>query len=294
MGGADVVCDAQAAKQKRMAAEQERKERDSARKQAQAERKRRQQQEKEGGGRGRTSGGGRGPGRGRSQHGGRGGADQESEEEEVVDSGPRTAPLTVPELQERFDELDVDGDGTEPTTPCICAFRELTQVLRVLLSSMLLLEATARFHNSADLSACCSPRERLTRCFLCAGEIGMKELLAAIEQHKLADWYDYLTDYDPGGSMFDHFVKFDTDGDGVISFTEFCAGFGVDLAAAEARTPTPEGTPGAAELYDVFCRIDSDGDKRVTGQEVATAIQEGTLLEWVRRLFRRLACTAQC
>ena len=122
----------------------------------------------------------------------------------------------------------------------------------------------------------------------------MKELLAAIEQHKLADWYDYLTDYDPGGSMFDHFVKFDTDGDGVISFTEFCAGFGVDLAAAEARTPTPEGTPGAAELYDVFCRIDSDGDKRVTGQEVATAIQEGTLLEWVRRLFRLLACTAQC
>ena len=71
-------------------------------------------------------------------------------------------------------------------------------------------------------------------------------------------------------------------------------GFGVDLAAAEARTPTPEGTPGAAELYDVFCRIDSDGDKRVTGLEVATAIQEGTLLEWVRRLFRLLACTAQC
>ena len=92
--------------------------------------------------------------------------------------------------------------------------------------------------------------------------------------------------------MFDHFVKFDTDGDGVISFTEFCAGFGVDLAAAEARTPTPEGTPSAAELYDVFCRIDSDGDKRVTGLEVATAIQEGTLLEWVRRLFRLLACTA--
>ena len=122
LGGADVVCDAQAAKQKRMAAEQERKERDSARKQAQAERKRRQQQEKEGGGRGRNSGGGRGPGRGRSQRGGRGGADEESEEEEVVDSGPRTAPLTVPELQERFDELDDDGDGTEPTTPCICAF----------------------------------------------------------------------------------------------------------------------------------------------------------------------------
>ena len=102
-----------------MAAEQERKERDSARKQAQAERKRRQQQEKEGGGRGR------GPGRGRSQRGGRGGADEESEEEEVVDSGPRTAPLTVPKLQERFDELDDDGDGTKPTTPCICALREL-------------------------------------------------------------------------------------------------------------------------------------------------------------------------
>ena len=161
MGGADVVCDAQAAKQKRMAAEQERKERDSARKQAQAERKRRQQQEKEGGGRGRNSGGGRGPGRGRSQHGGRGGADQESEEEEVVDSGPRTAPLTVPELQERFDELDVDGDGTEPTTPCICAFRELTQVLRVLLSSMLLLEATAFFTTQpADLSLLVAALER--------------------------------------------------------------------------------------------------------------------------------------
>jgi len=179
-----------------------------------------------------------------------------------------------------------------------CESSELTKVLRVLLSSMLLLEAAAPFHNPIDtrgpLSACCSPRERLTRRCLWAGEIGMKELLAAIEQHKLADWYDHLTDYDPGGSMFDHFVKFDTDGDGVISFTEFCAGFGVDLAAAEARTPTPEGTPSAAELYDVFCRIDSDGDKRVTGLEVATAIQEGTLLEWVRRLFRLLACTAQC
>ena len=42
-----------------------------------------------------------------------------------------------------------------------CESSELTKVLRVLLSSMLLLEAAAPFHNPIDtrgpLSACCSP-----------------------------------------------------------------------------------------------------------------------------------------
>jgi hypothetical protein len=27
---------------------------------------------------------------------------------------------------------------------------------------------------------------------------------------ELADWYCHLSDYDPGGSMYDHFMRFDT------------------------------------------------------------------------------------
>ena len=60
----------------------------------------------------------------------------------------------------------------------------------------------------------------------------------AIENHILADWYHHLVDYDPGGSMLSHFQKFDTDGDGVVSFEEFCKGFGVDINARQ-RTPPP-------------------------------------------------------
>lgn len=113
------------------------------------------------------------------------------------------------------------------------------------------------------------------------GEIGADEIEAAIEQHTLADWYHHLVDYDPGGSMLEHFQKFDTDGDGVVSFIEFCAGFGVDPdSAPPARTPTPDGTPSAKELHELFCYIDADGDGTVDGQEVAAAIEEGVLLEW--------------
>jgi hypothetical protein len=119
---------------------------------------------------------------------------------------------------------------------------------------------------------------------------GPDEIEAAIESHALADWYHHLVDYDPGGSMLEHFQKFDTDGDGVVSFGEFCMGFGVDINAAAAadadaasaspRTPTPEGTPSAQELFDLFCWIDADGDNAVDGQEVARAIEQGALLEW--------------
>ena len=112
------------------------------------------------------------------------------------------------------------------------------------------------------------------------GEIGPDEIEAAIEHHTLADWYHHLVDYDPGGSMLEHFRKFDTDGDGTVSFAEFCAGFGVDVNAATARTPTPEGTPSAKELYELFCYIDKDGNKTVDGQEVAVAIENGALLDW--------------
>lgn len=123
------------------------------------------------------------------------------------------------------------------------------------------------------------------------GEIGADEMQYAIENHILADWYHHLVDYDPGGSMLSHFQKFDTDGDGVVSFDEFCKGFGVDINARQApaqqpagrdssRKATPEGTPSAAELYALFQYLDTDGSESICGQEVACAIKDGALLEW--------------